>query len=135
MSEEPLIVAMVFVPAFAGMVAVTRIVSDNRTRRKLVEAHASEQVIHALYMRRTRDPDVFASLKWGLVSVGIGLALLVIQMLPYEFDEPIAYGLMFSFAGAGLLAFYAIAAGAARRSAPDAHTRPVEVGQARDTVE
>ena len=118
MDEAPFIIAAVFVPTFVGLVAITRIISDNRTRRKLVEANVSEQVIHALYMKRGQDPQLFASLKWGLVTVGIGLALVVIQMLPYEFDQPIAYGLMFLFAGAGLLGYYLIAAASARKNSP-----------------
>ncbi len=134
MDEAPFIIAAVFIPTFVGLVAITRIISDNRTRRKLVEAHVSEDVIHALYMKRSRDPELFASLKWGLVTVGIGLALLVIQMLPYEFDEPIAYGLMFLFAGAGLLGYYAIAAANAKKNAGDPQTLPFTTREVRDNV-
>lgn len=65
-------------------------------------------MVEVLFARR-EDINVPAALKWGLVTVGIGLALIVVQVLPYEFDEPIAYGLMFIFAGAGLLIYYAMA--------------------------
>ncbi len=40
--------------------------------------------------------------------LGVGLALVVVQFLPYDFEEPIAYGLMFLFAGTGLLIYYTI---------------------------
>ena len=125
MDETPLIVASIFVPVFFALVAITKIISDNRTKRKLVDAHVSEEVIHALFMKPRRDPELFSALKWGLVVAGVGLALVVIQVLPYEFNEPIAYGLMFLFAGAGLLAYYGIASAAANKDAAELHTRPL----------
>ncbi len=68
----------------------------------------SEEVVKALFTKR-QSPDTWTALKWGLVVVGLGLALVIVQFLPYDFEEPIAYGLMFLFGGGGLLAYYAIA--------------------------
>ena len=49
------------------------------------------------------------ALKWGIVAVATGAALVLIQMLPYERDEPIVLGIALLFVGIGLLVYYALA--------------------------
>ena len=58
-------------------------------------------------MRETsRDIAAQDSLKWGLLIGAVGLALIVVQFLPYRSDEPIALGVILVFAAAGFLAHY-----------------------------
>lgn len=99
------IVFLVPIAFFAAIAWTVKIISDNRTRRRLIDSGATEGMVEALFADRAHDPNVPASLKWGLVTIGIGLALIVVQFLPYDFEEPISYGLMFVFAGAGLLLY------------------------------
>jgi hypothetical protein len=54
-----------------------------------------------------RDIAAHDSLKWGLLIGAVGLALIVVQFLPYRSDEPIAVGIVLVFGAAGLLAHYA----------------------------
>jgi hypothetical protein len=44
----------------------------------------------------------------GLVIVGIGVAFIALQVMSFDADEPISYGLIFLFGGGGLLAYYGI---------------------------
>lgn len=106
--EDTLVPIALFIAFFGTIVTITKTISDNRTKRQLIEAGVSEGLVEALFMQR-RDPNTWTALKWGLVVVGLGLALVIMQFLPYDFEEPIAYGLMFLFAGGGLLLYYAIA--------------------------
>ncbi|MCH8278107.1 MAG: hypothetical protein IIC12_04155, partial [Proteobacteria bacterium] len=80
---------------------------DNRVRRELLQTNADAATIENLFLRsRSENPD--NSLKWGIVSVSIGISLVLIELLKLSADEPMAYGLVFIFGGGGLLVFYAI---------------------------
>lgn len=85
---------------------MTKWISDNRVRRELLKAEATPEQMEALMRRPVQDVD--SSLKWGIVAVAIGVALVGIQLLNLDGDEPITFGLIFIFGGAGLLAFYGI---------------------------
>ncbi len=52
-----------------------------------------------------------SSLKWGLVCLLVGLAMLIIELMPRTFDNrgEAALGAMFLAAGLGLLLYYFIA--------------------------
>lgn len=106
----------VFVSFFAFVLGITKVLSDNWTKRKLIEARVSEDVIRTLF-RKESDPEMFAALKWGIVLVSLGLGLIVSQYLPSRFDEPLAWGVVLVFGGVGLLAYYAIARALLRRDA------------------
>ena len=47
-------------------------------------------------------------MKWGLVLIGIGLALFIGQLFPYDIKEEITIGGMFFLAGVGFLIYYFI---------------------------
>jgi hypothetical protein len=55
------------------------------------------------------EDRVGGALKWGIVAVATGAALVLIQMLPYERDEPIILGIILLFVGIGLLVYYSMA--------------------------
>ena len=109
-------IALFLSVAFA-IVGVTKIISDGRTRRRLIEAGATPELVAAIAAAPSQDPGLYGSLKWGLVIGAVGLALVIIQFLPYDEDEPIVYGLILLFGAAGLLAYYAAARRLARRLA------------------
>ncbi|HEX2204397.1 MAG TPA: hypothetical protein VHG91_13895 [Longimicrobium sp.] len=94
------------------IVAVTKILSDNRTRRKVLEARVSDETARALFA--PRDPDAWGALKWGMVLAGVGVAFIVIQLGGFSAGEPITYGLVFLFAGGGLLGYHRLARAAGR---------------------
>lgn len=104
------------VALFASVVLITKILVDNWTKRRMVAAHISDETIQALYAW-DRDAMALGALKWGLVLCGLGGALVVIQFLPYDFTDPIVYGLMLLLAGGGLVLHYAMLARVAQRRA------------------
>ena len=117
------IVLLAFVLRFLLHRTITKVISDNWTRRKLIEARGSEDVIRALF-RKESDPEMFAALKWGIVLASLGLGLIVTQYLPAGFEEPLAWGVVMVFGGAGLLLYYAAARALIRRDggmAPGTH--------------
>ena len=110
---------LVLVGFFAFVLAMTKVLSDNWTKRKLIEARASEDVIRTLF-RKESDPEMFAALKWGIVLASVGMGLIVSQYLPGGFEEPLAWGVVMVFGGAGLLAYYAVARALVRQEAREA---------------
>jgi len=104
---ERIVEGLAFAGFFAAAVLITKILSDNWTKRRLTAAHVSDETIRALFAS-DREGAVVGAGKWGLVLCGLGAALVTIQFLPYDFTDPIAYGLMLLFSGGGLLAHYAM---------------------------
>lgn len=88
------------------LVGVTKIISDGRTRRRLIEARATPELAQAIVVAPKDDPGLYGALKWGILMGSVGLALILIQFLPYRSDEPIVLGVILVFAAAGLLGYY-----------------------------
>jgi uncharacterized membrane protein len=107
--EDTLVPLGLFAMIAFIIVGVTKIVSDGRIRRRLIETGATPELAKAIMGTPRNDPELYGALKWGILTGAIGLALIVIQFLPYRPDEPIMLGVIFVFAAAGLLGYYVIA--------------------------
>lgn len=102
------IVPIIIVPAFLfAIVYAIKVISDNRAKRTLINQNMPQEMVEKLFLERPL-PDTDSALKWGLIISGIGLAFCLLQVLPFDEDEPITYGLVFLFGGASLLAYYAL---------------------------
>jgi hypothetical protein len=113
--------------AYAAMiVALTKILADNRTKRKLLEARVSDETVRALYARR--DPDAWGALRWGMVLAGVGFAFVLIDLGGFGATDPIAYGLIFLFAGGGLMGYHLIVRATGRRFADPPPARETAEG-------
>lgn len=103
--ESPVLISAAF---FWLIAAVTKIISDNATKRRLLEARVSEDVVRALF-RKGYDPEMFSALKWGLVLLALGVGLMITGVLSVRLSDPLALGVMLMCAGGGLLAYYLVA--------------------------
>lgn len=103
--ESPVLISAAF---FWMIAAVTKIVMDNLTKRRLLQARVSEEVVRALF-RKGYDPELFSALKWGLVMAALGVGLVIVQLLPVRASDPLALGVMLICAGCGMLAYYLVA--------------------------
>ena len=101
---EPIIIVSTL---FSLLGFVPRTLSDNRVRRELISVSADNAMVETLFLKaRSENPE--NSLKWGIVGVSIGIALVLIELIELSADQPMAYGIVFAFGGAGLLCFYMI---------------------------
>ena len=122
MSEGLTGVLIVFI-IFSAAAFVIKVVSDNRIRRRLIESGQLDEKVKFLTLNSGRRPaDPLSSVKWGMVMIGIGLALLIGQLFPYDVTEEMTFGLMFLFAGIAFLIYYNIQ----KRQASDSTTDPEE---------
>lgn len=84
----------------------TKWLSDNRVRRELLNAGSTPEQIEAVMQNPVQDID--SSLKWGIVSMAIGLSLVGIHIFDLDAEDPLTFALVFLFGGAGLIAFYVL---------------------------
>lgn len=104
---EALVPIVLFIMMFGVIGYITRVISDNRVRRELVSREVSPEVIQKLFLEN-RAEDFNSNLKWGMVSVALGIALVVIQFTELGGDEPLTFGIAFITGGMALLAYYLI---------------------------
>ena len=102
--EDVLIVGIIF---FA-IVAIVKIVSEHALRRKMIDRSGADASIDRILLTHPELSNL-SSLKWGLVLIGIGLAAVISQWLPYYWSDESMIGLMFVLAGAGMLLYYPFA--------------------------
>ena len=108
---EDLVPMVVVSVIFGTLVLIIKIISDNRIRTKLIESGQVDEKAKFLYLRGDRRPaDPLSSVKWGMVLVGVGLALIIgqfVNQFMYFGDvEGITFGLMCLFAGIAFLIYY-----------------------------
>ena len=108
METDTLVPTVLFVSLAVTVLGIARIISEGRTRRRLIESGNSADVARALGDLGSAEERLAGALKWGIVAVAAGVALVTIQFLPYERDEPIVLGILLLFVGAGMLAYYMI---------------------------
>jgi hypothetical protein len=101
-------VDLVPITIFIVFAAIVKIVSDNKVRRLAIEKGMVNEDIKYLYHDRF-EGQIPSSLKWGFVLIGIGLALFIGQLFPYDITDEVTLGGMFFLAGLGLVIYYFIA--------------------------
>ena len=108
MLDNDVIVPIVMFVAIAMMfLGLVRTIADTVVRRRLIAAGNAGDISRML--AASAEDRVSGALKWGIVAVAAGAALVIIQLLPYERDEPIVLGILLLFVGIGLLVYYSMA--------------------------
>ena len=111
--EEVLIPITMFITF--GAVLIIWMITRHRERISMIDKGLSSEEIKALSYRdpnRRVRHDPFLSLKWGILFVLAGPAILIGTYLhtQYNTDESVMFGLISLFVGIGLIIFYLIAA-------------------------
>ena len=107
---------------FFSIVAIAKIIADSMFRNRLTEKGLADEGVRKMY-GTTAKMQSMSSLKWGMVMVGLGVALLIGQLFPRYIDDQITFGLMFLFAGLGFLIYYPIAARLSKDNDPNDQNR------------
>ena len=105
MVEHPQIIIVPVV--FLTFYSMLKIFFEYRLKRSLVEKGLVKE--GQLLVAAAPGFQPLVSVKWGLVLIGIGLAVLLGQLFPREISETAMMGMIFLFAGVGFLVFYAMA--------------------------
>ena len=67
-----------------------------------------DEKVKYLYMNKL-EAHVPSSLKWGMVLIAVGAAILIGQFVPYSYQEEATISGMFIMAGLALIVYYFIA--------------------------
>lgn len=110
MEGAEVLIPMVFfltVGGIWGLLALTR----HKERMTMIDKGLKGEDIKSMYERGTLRMNPLSSLKWGIVFMGIGVAILVGMFLREHFyvDESVYPGLIALCGGLGLTMFYFIA--------------------------
>ncbi len=91
---------------FFGICFVAKALLDYFTRRRLIDKGLVDKNVRHLF--KYGSPSL-SSLKWGMVLVGIGAAVIIGRLAPYRWSDEATISGMFILAGLALIIFYLIA--------------------------
>jgi hypothetical protein len=91
---------------------------DYRTRKQLIEKGLVDEKVKYLQFNRW-DQYAPGSLKWGLVFLFVGVAVIILRIVSDYVPGEIILGAILVAAGLGLLVYYLIADAAMRRQQRD----------------
>ena len=105
------LIAIIFFFTSLVVILGSAIISRHRERMGMIEKGMKAEDIKALCGGGFRGMQPLTSLKWGIIFVGVGLAVLLGLLLHswYNVEGGIYPGLIAVFGGAGLIVFYMIA--------------------------
>ena len=104
-----LFVPIIFFFVIGGIIAAF-VLTRHRERMTMLDRGLSPEDIKQLYVRSAGRFSPFSSLKWGIVFLAVGLAVIIGMWLRETFyiPEGIYPALITLFAGIGLITFYLI---------------------------
>jgi hypothetical protein len=107
----PILVTMTFF-ALIGLIFYYHTTIRHKERMAMLEKGFTADQIRSIAHRMFTGQSPIGSLKWGIIILSIGLAIIVGNFLRtvYNTDESVVAGLIFLFGGLGLVIFYFIAA-------------------------
>lgn len=83
----------------------TRAITDYILKKKMIEKGFVNEDTQAIFKRHTEE-NKFSSLKWGLIILTAGIALIIMEYVPYERESPLPYGIFAVAVSIGFLAYY-----------------------------
>lgn len=88
---------------------VVKAFADYRLKKKIVEQGLVDDKLKHLF-KGMEEHGPLSSLKWGLLSIAVGVGLFVgYQMPDYRYDPEIGFAFMLMFAGVALILYYVVA--------------------------
>lgn len=91
------------------MILFTRIFTDYILKKKMIEKGYINEDAQSIFKKQEMVGNTLANLKWGLIIFFAGLALIVMEYIPYSPASPLPYGLFALFVSIGFLIYYFVA--------------------------
>lgn len=82
-----------------------RTITDYILKKKMIEKGFVNDDTQAIFKRHTEE-NKFSTLKWGLIILAAGLALIILEYVPYERESPLPYGIFAVAVSLGFLLYY-----------------------------
>jgi hypothetical protein len=86
----------------------TKVMTDYILKKKMIEKGFVNDSTQAIFKTQEGSEGRYSSLKWGLIVLMGGLALVLLEYIDTRPDSPLPYGLLAVFISIGFLAYYFI---------------------------
>lgn len=84
----------------------TKTMTDYILKKKMIDKGFVNDTTQAIFKQQASLDDKYTSLKWGLIVLSAGMALVVLEFIETRPDSPLPYGLFAMFVSAGFLIYY-----------------------------
>ena len=85
-----------------------KVMTDYILKKKMIEKGYVNEDTQAIFKQELKTDGKYSSLKWGLLVLSAGLALVVLEYIDVRPDSPLPYGLLAVFVSLGFLTYYFI---------------------------
>ena len=86
----------------------TKVMTDYILKKKMIEKGFVNEDAQALFKINQQADGKYSSLKWGLITLSAGLALIAIEFVNMYRSSSLPYGIFAVFVSIGFLAYYFI---------------------------
>jgi len=83
----------------------TKALTDYILKKKMIEKGYVNEDTQAIFKRHA-DENKYSALKWGLIILFGGLALIIMEFIPTRSESPLPYGLLAFSISLGFLIYY-----------------------------
>ncbi len=97
-----------------GILRIIQYITEYKLKKRLLDkAQVDEGFSSALAeslktLSQPKESNPYPSLKWGLVTLGIGISLIVTNFMEFDYRSPLPFGLLLTGASLGFLIYYLI---------------------------
>ncbi|HBK89044.1 MAG: DUF6249 domain-containing protein [Cyclobacteriaceae bacterium] len=89
----------------AGVYFFTKVLTDYQLRKRMVDKGFVNEETQAIFKQHSSENKA-TSLKWGLIILFSGLALILMEYIPAGPESPLPYGVFSVFVSLGFLIYY-----------------------------
>lgn len=104
--NEILLPLAIFGGAALFWYVIIKFISDYLLKRKMIDKGYVTDETQALFNNENKKVNKYSSLKWGLIILSAGLALIVLEYIPYKENSPLPFGVFAVFVAGGFLTYY-----------------------------
>lgn len=87
---------------------IIKYTTDYLLKKKMIEKGYVTEEEQALFKKQSQQVNSYSSLKWGLVILFGGMALVIVEYIPYAENSPLPFGVFAIFIAVGFLIYYGI---------------------------
>lgn len=90
-----------------SVIVFTKTIADYILKKKMIDKGYVNEDTQAIFKTNT-DENRYTSLKWGLIILFGGIALILIEFIPRGHESSLPYGVFAVFVSLGFLVYYFI---------------------------
>ncbi len=100
--QPVLVIGVIMASVFMSI----KVITDYVLKKKMIDKGYIDQDSQSIFKQEKKVANKFASLKWGLVIFFAGLALVLLEYIPYDYNSTLPFGLVALFTACGFLIYY-----------------------------